>query len=143
MAFIPGLPVNDQGGHFMRDRLRQKISEVFRQQFEVDAQRRFTATPDFCLTCTAATQGEIYQRLRQGDGVEIARPLFGLTHRLYGKLLYLFRGLSHLPVSRAGRVQSVIVRDGSEASGACFFIQARASAVPCKVLLQTGSLSGC
>lgn len=114
MPIIPGLPVNDQVGHFMRDRLRQEISEVSRQQFEVDAQRRFTVTPDFCLSRTAATQGEIYHRLRQGDGVEIARPLFGLTHRLYGKLPYLFRGLSHLPVGRAGRVDSVIVRNAAK-----------------------------
>ena len=53
LPFSPGLPVNDQVADFMRDCLGQKISEIFRQQVEVDAQRRCPAVVDLCLSRTA------------------------------------------------------------------------------------------
>jgi len=92
----------------MRDCLGQKISEIFRQQVEVDAQRRCPAVVDLCLSRTAPTQGEIDLRLRQVDSVAIAGTLFGRTNRLYGKAHDLFRSLSHC-LSANGCVVSVVV----------------------------------
>lgn len=92
----------------MRDCLGQKISQIFRQQVEVDTQRRCPAVVDLCLSRTAATQGEIDLSLRQLDSVAITGTLFSRTNRLYGKADDLFRSLSHC-LSTNGCVVSVVV----------------------------------
>jgi hypothetical protein len=86
LAFVAGLPVNDQVSDFVRDGFAQEILEILRQQFLVDAQTGFAVAVNPGLTSAPAAQGKVNRRIRQLKPVKIAGSLFCLAHGCFDLL---------------------------------------------------------